>query len=165
MKENKPLPQFSGIGKTSEEIMAEARENERLQRLAEMIGAPRIPKWNDEEALDYLYGLEQNIYEMGIGEDTGEDKIEMYAEDSINMRVDNDEGTDYNREMAFVQLGLSGGYFLEEGSAYGVTQPMKDFRNINDAITFTLFAFSKSALRRFGIAQTSKDLYSMGGYL
>ena len=165
MKENNPPPLFSRTGKTSEEIVAEARENERLQRLAEMIGAPRIPKWNDEEALNYLYGLEQNIYEMGTDEDRDEDRIERYAEDSINMLSINDEGTDYNREMAFVQLGLSGGYFLEEGSAYGVTQPMKDFRNINDAIVFTLFTFSKSALRKFGIAQTSRDLYSMGGYL
>ena len=31
-----------------------------------MIGAPRIPEWNDEEALNYLYGLEQNIYETNI---------------------------------------------------------------------------------------------------
>lgn len=163
MKENNPPPLFSRRGKTREEIVAEARENKRLQRLAEMIGAPRIPEWNDEEALNYLYGLEQNIYEMGADEYTDEDRIEMYAEDSINMLTLNDEGTDYNREMAFVQLGLSGGYSLEEGSAYGVTQPMKDFRNINDAIVFTLFTFSKSALRKFGTARTGTELYRMVG--
>jgi len=164
MKQNRnPPPQYSRTGKTSEEIVAEARETERLQRLAEILKAPRIPEYTDTPALDYLYALEQNIYEMGINEDTD---TEMYAEDSINFRVDNDEGTDYNREMAFVQLGLSGGYFLDlktGGSAYGVNTPMKDFRNINDAIVFTLFAFSTSALRRFGTATTGTELYGMVG--
>lgn len=161
MKQNRnPPPQYSRTGKTSEEIVAEARETERLQKLAEIIGAPRIPKFTDTAALDYLYGLEQNIYEMGINEDTD---TERYAEDSINMIVDNDEGTAYNREMAFTQLGLSGGYFLEEGSAIGVPEPMKDFRNINDAIVFTLFTFSTSALERFGTATTGKELYKMVG--